>query len=72
VLGGDPVVRKPHVVFGTSIGILKRLGLPRIDLSCEDITRRTSSSFGHLEVTGGVLEKECDALFEVLARRMSG
>jgi tRNA(adenine34) deaminase len=61
----------PHVVFGTSIGTLKRLGLPQIDLACEEVVRRASSSFRHLKVAGGVLEKECDALFEAMARRMS-
>ena len=62
----------PRVVSGTSIGTLRRLGLPQIDLGCEEIARRGSSSFGSLEITGGVLEKECDALFEALVRRESG
>jgi tRNA(adenine34) deaminase len=60
----------PHVVFGTSIVTLKRLGLPQIDLSAEEVARR--SSFGVFELAGGVLEGECDALFEALARRMDG
>ena len=62
----------PRVVSGTSIGTLRRLGLPQIDLGCEEIARRGSSSFGSLEITGGVLEKECDALFEAFVRRESG
>jgi tRNA(adenine34) deaminase len=57
----------PQVVYGTSIGTLKRLGLPQIGVSCEEVANRASSSFGHLEITSGVLEKECDALFEALA-----
>lgn len=60
----------PRVVFGTSIGTLKRLGLPHIDLPCEEVSRR--SSFGGFEVVGGVLEEECDALFEEMARRVGG
>jgi tRNA(adenine34) deaminase len=60
----------PHVVFGTSIATLERLDLPQISLSCGEIARRASSSFAHPQITGGVLEGECDALFEEMARRM--
>ncbi len=59
----------PSVVYGTSIGTLKRLGLPHIDLPCEEVAGR--SSFGGFAATGGVMETECDALFEETARRMS-
>lgn len=62
----------PHVVFGASITTLERLNVPQISLSCGEVARRASSSFGHLEITGGVLEKECDALFEEMARRVNG
>ena len=58
----------PRVVFGTSIGTLKALGLPQIDLPCEEVSRR--SSFGSFEVVGGVLEGECDGLFEEMSRRV--
>ncbi len=60
----------PRVVYGTSIATLKGLGLPQIDLPAEEIAAR--SSFGGFEVVGAVLEGECDALFEALARRMDG
>jgi tRNA(Arg) A34 adenosine deaminase TadA len=60
----------PHVVFGTSIATLERLNLPQISLSCGEIARRASSSFAHPEITGGVLERECDVLFEEMARRV--
>ena len=60
----------PHVVFGSSIATLKHLDLPQISLSCGEIARRASFSFAHPEITGGVLEGECDALFEEMARRM--
>jgi tRNA(adenine34) deaminase len=62
----------PHVVFGSSIATLERLDLPHISLSCGGIARRASSSLAHPEITGGVLEGECDALFEEMARRMGG
>ena len=60
----------PRIVFGTSIATLERLDLPQISLSCGEIARRASSSFAHPEITGEVLEGECDALFEEMARRM--
>lgn len=60
----------PSVVFGTTIGTLKRLGLPQIDLSCEEVASR--ALFDGFEVVRGVLEDECDALFEEAARRMRG
>ena len=60
----------PSVVYGTSIGTLKRLGLPHIDLPCEKVAGR--SSFGGFAATGGVMEAECDALFEEVARRLPG
>ena len=57
----------PHVIYGTSIETLKRLGRPHIDLSCKEVAGRASSEFVSFTVTGGVLERECDALFEALA-----
>lgn len=58
----------PQVVYGTSISTLKRLGLPQIDLPCDEVANR--ASFGAFTVHGGVLEQECDALFEELTRRV--
>ena len=55
----------PHVVYGTSIETLKKLGLPHIDLPCEEVADR--ASFEGFAVTGGILEQDCDALFERLA-----
>jgi tRNA(adenine34) deaminase len=52
----------PRVFYGTTIATLKRLGLDQIDLPCEEVSRRCS--FGAFEATGGLLEAECDALFE--------
>lgn len=57
----------PRVVLGTRLETLKRLGRTLIDLPCEVVSRR--ASFGGFEVTYGVLEAECDALFEEMARR---
>jgi tRNA(adenine34) deaminase len=60
----------PRVVLGSTIETLKRLGLPHVDLSCAEVSSR--ASFGGFEVFGGVLERECDAMFEELARRAGG
>ena len=60
----------PRVVYGTSVETPNGLGFPKLDLSIQEIAQRTS--LGEPEVTAGVLEDECDALFEALARRMGG
>lgn len=60
----------PRVVLGTRLETLKRLGRPHIDLACEEVSRH--ASFGGFRVTYGVLEAECDALFEEMARRANG
>lgn len=60
----------PEVVYGTSIQTLKRLELPQIDLRCEEVSSR--ASWPGFVTTGGVLEKECDALFEEVVRRQKG
>lgn len=57
-----------RVVLGSTIETLKKLGLPHIDLPCEEISRRCS--FGGFEVIRGVLDAECDALFEAMVRRV--
>lgn len=60
----------PRVVYGTSVVTLNGLGFPKMDLSIQEISHRTS--LGEPEIVAGVLEDECDALFEALARRMGG
>jgi len=62
--------RIPRLIYGTSIATLKRLGLDQIDLPCEEVSSRCS--FGSFEATGGLLEEECDTLFEEMARRAGG
>ena len=49
------------VVFGSSIPFLKSLGWNQIDIRAEDVAGKTL--FNKCEILGGVLEKECDALF---------
>jgi len=50
-----------EVVYGTSIDTLKRLGWKQIDISSEEVARRTT--FASCKIIGGVMEKECDELF---------
>ena len=57
----------PRVVLGTRLETLEELGRPVIDLPCEEVSGR--ASFGGFGVIHGVLEGECDALFEEMARR---
>jgi tRNA(Arg) A34 adenosine deaminase TadA len=57
-----------EVVFGTSIRTLQRLGWRQIDITAEEVVRRSPS--WTCALIGGVLERECDALFEAaIARR---
>ena len=49
------------VVFGTSIRFLQQNGWHQIDITSEEVVRR--SQHWHCEVIGGVLEKECNQLF---------
>jgi len=50
------------VVFGTSIRSLQRWGWRQIDILAEEVVRRSPA--WKCTLTGGVMEKECDALFE--------
>ena len=52
----------PETIFGTSIETLIRIGYRQIEISAEEVIRRSWSAGA--TVTGGVLEEECDALFE--------
>ena len=49
------------MVFGTSIPTLVKLGWGQIDIRAEEISAK--AGFNHCTVIGGVLEKECNALF---------
>ena len=51
------------VVFATSIRSLQRLGWRQIDIPAEEVVRRSPA--WTCELISGVMEKECDALFEL-------
>ena len=51
-----------HVYYGTSIPWLRDRGWWQIDLRAEDVARRAPGGGAH--VVGGVLERECNALFD--------
>jgi tRNA(Arg) A34 adenosine deaminase TadA len=50
-----------RVVFGTSMDTLTRLGWRQIHISADEVVSRTPGA--QCEIVGGVLERECDALF---------
>lgn len=50
------------VYYGTSIPYLQSLGWQQIDIRAEEVTRRTP--FRKTKVIGGILECECNKLFE--------
>lgn len=54
------------VVFGSSIPFLQKLGWWQIDLRAEEIIRRTP--FRKTAILGGILEAECNTLFEAVPR----
>jgi len=56
------------VVFGTSIRFLQRRGWRQIDIRAGEVVRRSPWT---CEIAGGVLERECNALF-LAARRTRG
>ena len=50
------------VVFGTSIRSLQRMGWRQIDILAEEVVRRSPA--WNCTLIAGVMEQECDALFE--------
>lgn len=54
------------VVYGTSIRFLQSRGWRQIDILAEEVVRR-SPSWG-CTLIGGVLEEECNALFEAASK----
>ena len=51
-----------NVYYGTSMPFLQRHGWRQIDIRAEEVARRTS--FRQTNVIGGILEFECNTLFE--------
>ena len=58
-----------RVVFGTSIDTLKRLGWRQIHISAAEVVSRTPDA--QCEIVGGVLERQCDALFRAAKDHVS-
>jgi len=50
------------VIFGTSIRTLQRMGWRQIDILAEEVVRRSPA--WNCTLIAGVMEQECDALFE--------
>jgi tRNA(Arg) A34 adenosine deaminase TadA len=58
------------VVFGTSIRSLQRMGWRQIDILAEEVVRRSPA--WKCTLIGGVLERDCDALFQkAMSKRTS-
>ncbi len=54
------------VVFGASIRFLQQLGWKQIDILAQEVADRTP--FNQCTVLGGVLQHECQALFESVSK----
>lgn len=52
------------VVFGTSIRFLQSNGWHQIDILAQEVIHRSPSPHWHCELIGGVLEKDCNPLFQ--------
>ena len=60
----------PLAVYGSSIPFLQGLGWWQIDIRSEEVARRTP--FRRTAILGGILEQECNALFEAVAQKREG
>jgi len=54
------------VVFGSSIRFLQQLGWKQIDILADEVAQRTP--FSKCRLMGGMLEGDCNALFEAASR----
>lgn len=55
------------VLFGSSIRFLQQLGWKQIDILAQEVAMKTP--FSKCTVIGGILEVECNSLFEVASRK---
>jgi len=53
------------VYYGSSISFLQSIGWKQIDIRAKDVVRR--APFRSVQVVGGILETDCNALFEAAA-----
>jgi tRNA(Arg) A34 adenosine deaminase TadA len=58
------------VVYGSSIPFLQGLGWWQIDIRSEEVALRTP--FRRTAILGGILERECNALFEAVGQKREG
>jgi tRNA(adenine34) deaminase len=57
----------PHLIFGTSADTLRELGRPHIRIRPDEVAER--STLEKPVIVGGVLEKDCDALYAEISNR---
>jgi tRNA(adenine34) deaminase len=56
--------KMPLVVYGSSIPFLQKCGFGQINIRAQKIVDAAIFDYGNCTIIGGVLEKECNALFE--------
>ncbi|MBD3673475.1 MAG: nucleoside deaminase [Planctomycetaceae bacterium] len=59
----------PAVIYGTSIATLKELGWRQISINSQEVIARSWDP--ELAIRGGVLEEDCDRLFESASENRS-
>lgn len=62
--------KMPLVVYGSSIPYLQKCGFGQINIRAQKIIDAAIFDYGNCTIIGGVLENECNALFEK-AKQMS-
>lgn len=56
--------RMPMVVYGSSIPFLQTCGFGQINIRAQKIVDAAIFDYGNCTILGGILEKECNSLFE--------
>ncbi|HEY9734368.1 MAG TPA: nucleoside deaminase [Drouetiella sp.] len=56
--------KMPMVVYGSSIPFLQKCGFGQINIRARKIVDAALFDYGNCTILGGVLERECNALFE--------
>jgi hypothetical protein len=61
----------PLVVYGSSIPFLQKCGFGQINIRAQKIVDAALFDYGNCTIIGGVLENECNALFQRASQKSS-
>ena len=63
--------KMPLVVYGSSIPFLQKCGFGQINIRAQKIVDAALFDYGNCTIIGGVLENECNALFQRASQKSS-